>query len=446
MRKWVAGGILAVLLIGTVSPGLADPMQLIIDSDTMSVSDAADIPGILSTRLRIVADKGYPHAECVLSAYYRENGEDRFIYHLSGGDFVQIDSVIYGDYSMSEAAYLNYLAGYPGIGVPFSYSAAEKAVRLLNHTPALIHCAQPEIEGRTLVLPVKKTEKAGLDGVMSYKNEGKARVFGELWLHLENISRLGRILEFRWQHPDESGHYIFGRAEEKFPFSLPLSLSGEFSQEFRDSSYVRRRWQADLSHYLRPGLQIGVHVFQEEISTNQSEATLDYTQESYSGSGIRAFWSQMGERLDWRTRLNADVSKSNVRTLYAADFFSQLNIRKGSGFGALSLRAAGLKSAGQIPACFRMTTASADFLQAEDPELTRSLSYGGATLGGGFRNASSRVELFVELVRFFDRHEQIVNGGVAMTVPAASRKVTLILAFNPERSWSAGKLHIVWEL
>jgi outer membrane protein assembly factor BamA len=231
--------------------------------DEGAISD----PGMLSEKLNVYANTGYPFARLYNDAM-QWSGDTLFVQsRVERGPLVTIDSVVNrGTAKISSGFLHNYLGIKPG--QPFNEHAVREAERLLAAIPFTQYARPPQLYFRRdkadIWLYLDKRRLSRFDfliGVLPNNQEtGKVMVTGDVALQLYNAFGRGEQLKLEWQKLQGSSQQL--RILVNFPYILrsPIGAYATFKLEKRDTSYLNLNWKLGVPYSWKGGNYLRAYV------------------------------------------------------------------------------------------------------------------------------------------------------------------------------------------
>ncbi len=291
----------------------------------------ADYPSFSSRLLEKLENDGYPFASIDLIMNDESPNDARV--QTSLGPAVQYDSiVIKGTLKLRPnfvRAILNWKSGRKYV----ERNAAAVSTKL-KALPYASLTREPGVEfvGNKAILYVfadkrKCNQFDGYVGIVPVSEQsGKVMVTGEANLKLQNVFKIGEKLELRWQAPERYSQYLLVNADFPCWFGTPLGLSGNFTLDKKDTSYLNMRYRAAVTYSFFGTNELQAYflyatstILRPELisfSTNDSVA-LDYRKPMY---GLRLAFARLDDAQHPRSgfRLDLDVAAGSRRVLQNA--------------------------------------------------------------------------------------------------------------------------------
>lgn len=424
----------------------AKPLMLVMESDSILADSDHSAKVLLQEQLSYFQNNGYPFSQWILEKFTEDDTHFTARYRLSRGENTVIDTVIFGEYSQRDVRHIQKIINDSLTGI-FSQKRIAASERLINQSRYLTMGEIIELDDSTLILNVKNTNPTRFDALLSYKKNGSdpGAAVGELNIQLNNILGLGRQIIFNWYRPTLSANRINIHVRERFFMGSPFSLGAAFNQNFRDSLYVSRRVEADLSYEWNPHHYLSYAVSRNNVSTTEKGRDLGYEDIQQLENRFGWTWDTGSAHFRWTnnfnlTFVNDDTSYGLGYNLHEK-FAWSLNNRS-IVLGLFYEKIPANQSGDEWE---QVKLGGPAFLRGSDLEEFSVDEVLGSTLSFDVRNGLSGYSIFVDIAAFHD-HTPFIQPGIVLTIPAGKSQLSIILGFDIHQSWQQGKFHLLWTM
>lgn len=197
-------------------------------------------------------------------------------------------------------------------GQAYRPSALRQAADALNRLGYFKPVGLPRVvfdgNGAHVYIVVEESNTYRFDGILGYVPAANTResgyVTGQLEFGLRNLLGTGRDFYAQWQKKDRFSQHMDLRYREPWIGGIPLFAMGEFAQEIRDSTYVRREGRLSLGYAYQGQWEAGVTLTMDTVLPDSIEARRLGIPKSQS-RGISGFlsYSSFNDPLNPRTGL-----------------------------------------------------------------------------------------------------------------------------------------------
>ena len=189
----------------------------------------------------------------------------------------------------------------------------------LNHLNIFSHVDEPQLyvnsRGGGLLINVNEGNTNAFDGIVGYapaqSNGSGGIVTGFVNVSMRNLFGTARKLNVHWQSDERDAQELGGEYVEPWIFSLPIDLSGGFTQRQQDSSYVQRFVNGRIDLLLNESLTLSGVVTLESVIPSSTLAVPVVQQSRTSTAGVEL-------RYDTRNDNISPTSGVNYATNYQA--------------------------------------------------------------------------------------------------------------------------------
>jgi hypothetical protein len=415
---------------------------LSIGMDTVGMVIPENIPFYLEQTLQNRGNHGYAFAEIILSRYERKNDSLYIHYRINSGETVNIDTVVFGDFSNAEVRRLNRIIRRDLTGL-YHRERIRESIRRLQDLTWLRTESHHDISGKALRLYVNKVEDFRFDALVSYQSEAGGLV-GQADLSWVNFLGLGRQADFFWYHPSARTNRVSVNWIEPYIFNTGFTAKIRFKQEHEDTLYVYRDSRFELVWQGRAG-DIGVMVSREDIYTTTAGdvAGID------SGTRqVSALNFAMKKPLSPSWRITASTS-AGIRTgedtlQYPLEMDIRLNGSRVPFYIHGRSLGAWLISESSVADYQLRRLGGGDFLRGALFEQYRAQYFAGLTIEGGLNDGRIKAGVFGDMAILQGVEHPLFHAGTALSLPAGPSEMRILLGFDLRKPLSQGKLHVGW--
>lgn len=232
-----------------------------------SVFTNAGVEDAIEQLLHSMAEKGYALASVQIDSLKisdKDMSDIELFFTIDPGDPVQISSIkILGneltktDFILKESRLC--------IGMVYRPASIQSAVDALNRLGYFKRIPAPKIfmkDGQAHIrLNLEEANTYKFDGIVGYlppENDRDAGyITGQLEFALRNLMGTGRNFHAHWHKKDRLSQVVALSYHEPWIAGFPVSATGVFNQEIKDSIYVRRDFSLDAAWSPSARLEIG---------------------------------------------------------------------------------------------------------------------------------------------------------------------------------------------
>lgn len=416
---------------------------VVVQNDTLNVEDGDEIQSILQSKLVQLGDGGFPFSEFSLDQYVKDNGDDYLIYRGNRQEHVQIDTVVFGDYTDREIKLLSHYIAFPDTG-DFNYTQVRKTIDHLKTLDWLKVEDKADIRENGLRLYTSAKQDIRFDAVAAYKQDSdKSGVVGHVACDVNNLLGLGRKASFSWSNPDLDISEILIAYKEPYIFNKPFSISGDYSQRYEDSSYVKRDLNLSMIYHINLESNLYISYRNEQITQRDTAQSSGYLKESRYGSivllNMKNSWKAFSVRADIEAGVITETDNI-ISTLNGKAGLAWHPSRIGLNF---SLLGALVSSKDALEDYDKIKLGGAEFLRGSYFEQYECEKYLGWQLEAG---------LFTEglnLYAFYDGAylgELIHQAGIAIRLPAGKNFITIGVGGDLNANIGDAKFYVIWDM
>ncbi|HDR03908.1 MAG TPA: hypothetical protein ENN84_01505 [Candidatus Marinimicrobia bacterium] len=423
------------------------PINLILEDEEICLTSPDRIDEILQENLEDYLNFGYPYAQWILENWNQDSSHYTARYRLEKGEYLQIDSVYFGQYSVPDIRHLNRLMGDSLTGI-FSAYRIKEARKNLAEIDYVLADETIALEKTILHWNVKPARFTRFNLLLSYQQgqgNQKNGLAGQVQIQIQNLMRLGRSAELNWQRSNFSSNQISLSVHQRYIWNTPFSLGGSFYQEFRDSLWVERDMRFESSYEWRPGHGISYHFSQEAVFPTLKGKGAGYSKDKRLRNSFIYQWDR---------RLQTWKRSHGIKFGYIgkeSNAFWQGEIKTSIywtpeplGFGIDLL--GGVLSNWSISEPWELfRLGNPEFLRGAYSEQYLVNRYGGLILSAYWQEAKTRFTLFNDLA-YLPEMKPIIQPGLSLSIPAGANELIIIVGFDTRLPWQQGKFHIMWSL
>ncbi|MBW6458774.1 MAG: hypothetical protein K0B52_06390 [FCB group bacterium] len=428
-------------------PDLRAQTYCIMEGDTLKLDKATDVRAVVGGYIvDYFGDRGYPFAEAVLDGYTRTGEAEYFLYRISRGESVRIDTVVFGDYSPREISLLSRYITLPESG-DFHFTQVRSMIAELKTNPLLNVEERADIYGNGLRLYTEAKQDIRFDAILGYKEENERRgVVGDVSCELINLFGLGRVATFYWSRPALAVNAFDITYTEPYILNKPFSVQGSFSQRYQDSLYVKRDLDLGVIYHINTRSHFMIEYRNERISTTEAGIDSGFVTQTRSGSTLS---------MKWRSRPGSFSVYGTVRTslhVNSGTFLSrsELNTRMSlqvARFGTRVHILGGYAGSDDPIALYdKFKLGGALFLRGAFFEQYITNAFFGWKIESGYFHEQLRLFAFYDGVWMHHPQPFSHHVGIGLTLPAGKNSVTIGLGVNLAESVQQAKFHLSWNM
>jgi outer membrane protein insertion porin family len=235
------------------------------------------------------ADNGYPYFKVLTkNTEYRLDDENNYIYvditlKTDTEKLVEVDRVNIRGLEYSKPQTIIRESRIKS-GEVFSESMLENAKEYISALDFVENVGEPQLyedsSGNSIIdIEVTEMNSNRFNGLVGYVPSSGLKdgyYVGSFMIDLGNILGTARKFQADWNKPDESSQDMRLFYEEPWLAGLPLDISGQFSQVFQDSSYIKRGFMFGVEYSLSSRINAHLSLGAESVIAE------DQGQELYS--------------------------------------------------------------------------------------------------------------------------------------------------------------------
>ncbi|MGB3619502.1 MAG: hypothetical protein WBA12_15395, partial [Catalinimonas sp.] len=203
----------------------------------------ARVVKLQTSLLRAAEDSGHPFATVRLDSIALDGDALRATLRYAPGPFVLLDSVGWAGAVRFRGRFFERYVGLEP-GTPFSQARLDAATDRLRQTAYLRQTRPPSVrfvnERAHVRFHLEPRRVNQIDGVIGFlpnqARDGQLLLQGQFNLQLHNLFAAGKRLEARWQRLRPQSQLLDLRYEHPVLFGTPLTASGAFHLQWRDST------------------------------------------------------------------------------------------------------------------------------------------------------------------------------------------------------------------
>ncbi len=416
---------------------------LIVENDSLQFETQDKLDLHLNNYLLQSGNKGYPFTELIFDSYNKINENEYFHYRLNKGEQVQIDTVVFGDYSQREVGLLSRYIDLPEDG-HFHYNSVMNMIEELKSNPLIEVNDKADIYNNGLRLYTKAKQNIRFDAMAAYKEETDSKgIVGNLALDLINLGGLGRSASFHWSQPTLAVNSIDLSYTEPYIFNRSFSASVAFSQRYEDSSYVKRDLDLSLLYHIDQRSTLSINYINEYIGSSEDGSDSLFTTQNRSASKVGINWYSKPGKINAHIYANSSLHFSNQHRISKNNIEANLKYR-GPLLGInVKLMGAYAISENPIANYDQYKLGGARFLRGAYFEQYISPAYLGWSLESGyFRDMN--IFLFYDGAIINGINKSLHHFGLGISIPTGNNKLTLALGLDSQEDFSSAKFHVLW--
>lgn len=416
---------------------------VVVQNDTLNVEAGDEIQTILQERLLQLGDSGFPFSEFSLDQYVKNDGNDYLIYRGNRQEHVKIDTVVFGDYTDREIRLLSHYIAFPDTG-DFNYTQVRKTINHLKTLDWLKVEDKADIRENGLRLYTSAKQDVRFDAVAAYKQgSDKSGVVGHVVCDVNNLLGLGRKASFSWSNPDLDISEILIAYKEPYIFNKPFSISGDYSQRYEDSSYVKRDLNLSMIYHMTLESNLHISYRNEQITRRDTTQSSGYLKESRYGSIVLLNMSNSWKTFSLITDITAGVISETDNIISTLDGKAELTWRPARVGVNFSLLGALVSSKDALEDYDKIKLGGAEFLRGSYFEQYECERYLGWQLEAGLFTTG------LSLYAFYDGaylDELIHQAGIAIRLPAGKNFITIGVGGDLNANIGDAKFYVIWDM
>jgi hypothetical protein len=417
------------------------------EGDTLKLDKASDLRAVVGGYIvDYFGDRGYPFAEAVLDGYTRTAEAEYFRYRIARGESIQIDTVVFGDYSPREISLLSRYITLPESG-DFHYTQVRSMIAELKTNPLLNVEERADMYGNGLRLYTEAKQDIRFDAILAYKEENERRgVVGDVSCELINLLGLGRVASFYWSRPTLGVNAFDIAYTEPYILNKPFSVQGSFSQRYQDSLYVKRDLDLGVMYHINTRSHFMITYRNERISTTEAGSDSGFVTQVRSGSQLSLAWHSRPGTLSTYGRVQTSVHVNTGTLLSRSELNSRLSLQI-SRFGTrVHLLGAYVASDRPIALYDKFKLGGALFLRGAFFEQYITNAFIGWKIESGYFHEQLRLFAFYDGA-WMDHPQPLTHHvGIGLTLPAGKNSVTIGIGTNLAESIQQAKFHLSWNM
>ncbi len=417
----------------------------VIGQDTVALGKTLTADEAVSRYLLELGDQGYPFVEIVLDRYLRSEDREYIHYRIVRGDFVEIDTVVFGDYSAREISLLSRYITLPGSGA-FHYSRVRSMIDELKTNPLLKVEDRADIYRNGIRFYTEARQDIRFDAVVAYKQEAEQKgIVGDISCELINLAGLGRLASFYWSRPSLGVNSIDISYTEPYILNKPFSAQISFAQRYQDSLYVKRDLDLGLVYHINRRADFMITYSNEQISTTSIGSDSGFVTQSRSGTVLSLNWVSLPGPVSGYLSGSSGFFFSEQSRVSRSEMNALLAYRR-SRFGVnLHLLGGIVASDGPVALYDRFKLGGAAFLRGAYFEQFITDRFFGWKLETGY---FYRNHLFLFYDGAFLGHPSLFthHAGIGFSLPAGNNRLTLGVGADLAGNIQQAKFHLSWNM
>lgn len=446
INKNIVIKLILLLIILFYNNSKAKTFLLINNDSTIVKSNSDKVEKILDSKVREFAKKGYPYAKIILEKYEKKDENDLFKFRVQKGEYVTIDTIVYGKYKEREVNIIERNITELPLG-EYNYLKADKAIHELKQINYLSVSNRKNIYKTGLRLYTKPKNKAKLDALLSYKKEtDESGIIGNFSIEMQNLFGLGRYASLSWYRPNFKTNRIKLNYFEPYIFNSGFSVMGEYFQDFHDTLYVKRDIDLHIYYQFNPKLQLGYINSLENIYSSEGGEKIGYKSMKQYGTRLRidGKWGKGIVINDFFGEIGMKNFENDK--MYFSSIFSNLIIRYKKIGANIKVKYAIVDSKSEIKIYDIIKLGGADFLRGAYFEQYLTEEYYGLSFEFGVFSGRSNLLAFYDLGILRELNSPTNHIGLSVKLPTGASSVSLTIGFNLDESYENGKVHLKWNL
>ncbi|MEA3499644.1 MAG: hypothetical protein U9R41_01290 [Candidatus Marinimicrobia bacterium] len=435
------------ILILIICNNLFGETILVIGNDSTVVNlDKRNVERILDSKVKKFVKKGYPYAKIILEKYKTENEDNIFKYRIQKGEYVTIDTIVYGKYKQREINIIERDITELPLG-EYNYLKVNKAINDLKQIEYLSVSNRKNIYKTGLRLYTEPKNQTKLDALFTYKKErDESGIIGNLSIEMQNLFGLGRRASLSWYRPNLKTNRIKLNYYEPYIFNSGFSVKGEYFQDFHDTLYVKRDIDLHIYYQFNPKLQFGYINSLENIYSTEGGENIGIKSMKKYGTSIRLdgifgngilvnyFVGEIG------------MKSNNDDKMYFSTISSDLIIRYKKFGTNIKVKYGIVDSKSEIQIYDLIKLGGADFLRGAYFEQYLTEEYLGFSFEFGIFSGESNIFAFYDLGLLRELTKPTHHIGLSVKLPTGKSSISLTIGFNIDESYENGKVHLRWNL